>query len=60
MAYGLLDGIATIQRIKDEQGCTWEEARRLWNISLEVQAENAPLPSAVIIPFRPRGSNVSG
>jgi hypothetical protein len=51
MMAGLLDGLTTIQLIMKEQGCTWEEARRLWNISLEVEAENAPPPSAVIIPF---------
>ena len=38
---GLLDGITAIPAIMAEQGCSREEAERLWIISMQVEAENA-------------------
>jgi hypothetical protein len=38
---GLLDGLISIPAIMKEQGCTWDEAERLWVISMQVEAENA-------------------
>ena len=57
MMAGLLDGLTTIQLIMKEQGCTWEEARRLWVLSMEVEAERqAEIAEATtesnVIPFR--------
>ena len=51
MAHGLLDGLVAIPAIMKEQDCSWDEAKALWVISMEVEAENAEPPSAVIIPF---------
>jgi hypothetical protein len=56
MAGGLLDGLAIIPAIMQEQGCDWDEARRLWVLSMAVEAERqaaiteAAAPSN-IIPF---------
>lgn len=36
---GLLDGIIAIPAIMAEQGCSREEAERLWIISMELEAE---------------------
>lgn len=41
MARGLLDGITAVPLIMAEQGCSREEAERLWVISMQVEAENA-------------------
>ena len=38
---GLLDGIAAIPAIMAEQGCSREEAERLWILSMQVEAESA-------------------
>jgi hypothetical protein len=55
---GLLDGLAIIAAIKDEQDCSWEAAKRLWHISLEMEAEaraaKAAPPETNVIQFRPR------
>ena len=57
MSGGLLDGLVVIPAIMEEQGCSWDEARRLWEISMEVETERlTALSSAVaesnVIPFR--------
>jgi hypothetical protein len=54
---GLLDGLTIISAIMQEQGCNWDEARRLWNLSMEVDAERqAEIAEAAVesnvIPFR--------
>ena len=38
---GLLDGITAIPAIMAEQGCSREEAERLWVLSMQVEAESA-------------------
>lgn len=38
---GLLDGITAIPAIMAEQGCSREEAERLWILSMQVEAETA-------------------
>ena len=38
---GLLDGITAIPAIMAEQGCSREEAERLWISAMKAEAENA-------------------
>jgi hypothetical protein len=57
MSGGILDGLAIIPAIMAEQGCTWDEARRLWILSMEVEAERqSEIAEATtesnVIPFR--------
>ena len=57
MSGGILDGITIMSAIMKEQGCDWDEARRLWQISMEVEAERrAQIADAMaesnVIPFR--------
>lgn len=57
MSGGLLDGITIISAIVKEQGCTWDEASRLWHISMEVEAERRAQISeseSNVIQFRPK------
>ena len=57
MARGLLDGLVAIPAIMQEQNCSWDEARRLWVISMEVEAEQREAlahaaAESNVIPFR--------
>jgi hypothetical protein len=54
MSGGILDGLTIMRAIMDEQGCDWEEARRLWILSMEVEAERQAQIAEVesnVIPF---------
>jgi hypothetical protein len=51
MSAGLIDGLTIIAAIQAEQDCTWDAAKRLWHINLEMEAEaraKAAPPSNVI------------
>jgi hypothetical protein len=57
MSGGLLDGLAIIPAIMKEQDCSWDEAKALWKISQEVEAERQmeiahASAESNVIPFR--------
>jgi hypothetical protein len=54
---GLLDGLTIIAAIQHEQDCSWDAAKRLWHINIEMEAEARAAktaPPSNVIQFRPR------